>query len=948
MDGSDQFERRVRLMALIGILLTSFVIGGLATVLSYRYQADKLNDQLFFAIQLQTSAMDAELGRLSNIASQVTSRTRIRQEFERYNSSEISRQQLIEFTVPKLSDAMLSISDLLGITRLSPQMQPVIEVGAPIPRGLWPEQISRSDIVIGIPSDGMIVISAPILNHSSQLVGIDLVMFRDHRLQAIVQGFFDRIDAAGSVQAASLLGDRVVHFYDFGHTELSLSDEGLRNEFAEQMRLGVDEGLHAPDISGPNDLILMHRAIGESDWVFIFYADPSEFFAPARMQAAYVALSVLVLTLLGIALTGRVVQPLVRKISTETRSLQLLLKRNEELLDAVQANEAKLQAVIDNAPAVIYIKDRTGRYLLVNSSYERLVDRPREQIIGRFDHELFPEDIAKSTHDTDLEVLATGRSLALDEKAPHADGMHDYLSTKFPLLDSKGGVDGVCGIATDISERKQVERRLALTQTTVDRANVGVYWADAEGRLLYINDTACELLKLSQAQALNTQLTDITDSFDQVDWQTHWQITRQSGSLHYETVYRRGDGSSFPAEVYANHLAYEEQAFYIALVHDISARRESERKLRQSATVFDCTAEAILITDAQGVVLDINNAFSELLGYTREELIGRTPSLWKSNVHNRAFYKNMWRSVTEDGEWRGEIINRRKDGAIIPALAAISTVRNESGERISYVAIYTDISQIKDSQRQLAHLAHHDALTDLPNRIMFNERLRHSLDRASRRDGRVAVIFVDLDHFKHVNDSLGHSYGDRLLIDVAQLLTSLVRNDDTVARIGGDEFTILIEEVGDRGMLASVIEKIIEAFNREFHLGESTVRVTPSLGVSVSPDHGEDAETLMRNADAAMYRAKAMGRNTYQFYTEELTKLAFERMRMDSALRQAIPKGEFSLCYQPQIELENGQLVGMEALVRWHNAELGQVPPDQFIPIAEDTGLILPLGEWIL
>ena len=320
-------------------------------------------------------------------------------------------------------------------------------------------------------------------------------------------------------------------------------------------------------------------------------------------------------------------------------------------------------------------------------------------------------------------------------------------------------------------------------------------------------------------------------------------------------------------EVYASHLDSGGQEFYIARVHDISARRESEGRQRLAATVFDCTGEAIVITDPAGNVLDVNTAFSEILGYARDEVLGRNPRMWKSDRHDEGFYREMWHTINATGEWRGEIINRSKDGAITPALATISTVYNDAGEPVSRVAIYTDVSQLKKSQQRLAHLAHHDPLTNLPNRVLFYERLHHSLERATRHKGHVAVIFLDLDHFKAVNDRFGHSQGDRLLIDIAEVLGSAVRKEDTVARIGGDEFTILIEEVPDKHSLNTVTEKILRAFEREFQLRETRIRVTPSLGVSMSPDDGLDAETLMQHADAAMYRAKSNGRNTYRFHS---------------------------------------------------------------------------------
>jgi diguanylate cyclase (GGDEF)-like protein/PAS domain S-box-containing protein len=947
-DQTGVLERRVRLWSVLGILLTSFVIGAIATVLLYQSHSHTLTGQLLSTLKLHTAAMAAELARLHGIADQITSRTQIRTELERYRRGEISEQRLVEFTQPRLADAMESIGDVVGITRLSDGLQPLVAVGKPIPRDLWPRELGTTGNALGCPADGFIVVAAPIRNRDMKTVGIDLVMFRDDRLRAIMDAFGEQLHDAGSVQIATLRRGQVHRFYQRGEPDLRLADEALKLELMATVQLGMEDELQRPEYPGHARVLLARQPVGGSGWVFVYHSRPGSFFAPARRHALFAALTVLALAVLGIALTSRVIRPLVIQIGSEARKLHHLLGKNEELLSQVRTNEAKLQAILDNAPAVIFIKDRDGKYLLVNSSYEQLVRMPRDRIVGKYDYQLFPEDIAKSTRDTDLEVLRTGRSISVDERAPHPDGMHDYLSTKFPLFDTNGDAYAVCGISTDITPRKQVERRLALTQSTVDNANLSVYWADAGGKLIYLNAAARNALDLGARELNHLHIGDISPTIDHANWTRHWESVKRLGSLHFETEHQRRDGRRFPVEVHASHLAFDEQEFYIALVHDISERRSVERQLRQSATVFECTAEAIVITDAEGCVVDVNPAFTDMLGYSRDEVIGETPRLWKSDRHDAAFYAGMWQGIAETGQWRGEIVNRHKDGSLINELITINRVNGEDGGPPSYVAVCTDISHIKQSQQQLAHLAHHDPLTGLPNRVLFQERLRHALDQAARRQRRVAVIFVDLDQFKHVNDSLGHSAGDRLLIEVSELLRSRLRQDDTVARIGGDEFTILIEDVDDKTQLTPVIEKLLAAFEHEFSLGGPPIRITPSLGVSISPDDGDDAETLMRNADAAMYRAKALGRNTYQFYTEELTALAAQRIQLDTALRKAIVNGEFRLLYQPQIDLVDGSVVGMEALLRWNSSELGFIPPDRFIPVAEDSGVILPLGEWIL
>jgi diguanylate cyclase (GGDEF)-like protein/PAS domain S-box-containing protein len=836
----------------------------------------------------------------------------------------------------------------LGITRLDANGEPLFSVGQHIAEELRPQRLPGNTVQLGLPNNDSVVALAPIIDRNGLTIGFDLVLFEDRRLRQIMQEFLLRSGSQGSVQVATLHHGQALSFYTEGPHQNPLTEEALKLELIELGQLGSQRGLHRVNGREGSPLIIADKTIGDSGWVLMFYADDWQFFGAARNQAIFVLTIVFVLAILGIFLTNKAMQPLVHKVSAEARNLQRLLRKNEELLQEVTAKEAKLQSVLDNAPAIIYIKDLNGRYLLVNSSYERLVHLSREEIIGRYDYQLFPEDVAKSTRDTDIEVLSQNKAITVDEHLHQSDGRHDYLSTKFPLLDSSGSIYAVCGISTDITDRKRAESRLALTQSTVDHATFGVFWATANGRLIYANSAAMAESGIDVERLSDLHVCQVLVDLQRDEWPEHWRELKRHGNISFESRQQRLDGSDFPAEVHAFHLPHDDGDYYIAVVHDISERHSVESRLRQSATVFDSTNEAIVITDASGIVLDVNRAFSEMLGYSRDEVLGRKPSLWKSNMHDDTFYREMWSSLADTGEWRGEIMNRHKDGSNIPELVSINTVFDDHGRPLNHVAICTDIRQIKESQERLAHLAHHDALTHLPNRILFHERLQHSLVRAARRGSHVGIIFVDLDHFKDVNDSLGHSAGDQLLKSVAQLLCSVLRNDDTVARIGGDEFTVLIEDVHNRDRLASVIEKILEAFDREFDLGAARIRVSPSLGISISPEDGEDADTLMRNADAAMYRAKSLGRNTYQFYTEELTRLASERMRIDSALRKAINEREFYLQYQPQIDLDTGEIVGMEALVRWQSAELGFVPPDQFIPIAENNGLIIPIGRWVL
>ncbi|MBF0178404.1 MAG: EAL domain-containing protein [Magnetococcales bacterium] len=381
---------------------------------------------------------------------------------------------------------------------------------------------------------------------------------------------------------------------------------------------------------------------------------------------------------------------------------------------------------------------------------------------------------------------------------------------------------------------------------------------------------------------------------------------------------------------------------------DISERKQAEEALILSGKIIDTANEAIVITDLDGVIQKVNNAYETITGFSRAEVLGKTPAISKSGRHDASFYQRMWQGLREEGRWEGEIWDRRKDGALYPKWLSINTVHNTAGVPTHYVGIFSDISEQKATERKLLNLAYYDPLTELPNRAMFRERLTHELATAHRHQQGVALFFIDLDRFKFVNDTLGHAAGDELLRIVAKRLTAKVRKNDTVARLGGDEFTVILTDVKHPEQISAIAQGMIDSLRTPLTLMEQEVNIGGSIGIALYPGDGHDFDSLTKHADMAMYLAKEKGRNNFQFFSDELQTRIFERVTLEEELTKAIARNELLLHFQPKFELAGNRVVGMESLVRWEKPGVGLVSPARFIPLAEETGLILPMGEWIL
>ncbi|MDD2335249.1 MAG: EAL domain-containing protein [Geobacteraceae bacterium] len=514
------------------------------------------------------------------------------------------------------------------------------------------------------------------------------------------------------------------------------------------------------------------------------------------------------------------------------------------------------------------------------------------------------------------------------------------------------GEDALLLLFTPLNHRKQLEEGLrnekAFTQATVDCLPGVFFMLGSDFRLLSSNRDFEQLL----GRDLQPDEVPSYEEYFSKDQRESVRFLVQQGFRHgsaeAEVAIPGNDGTDsfyFSSRLFL--LGGED--CLITVGSDISARRDAEKKIELWARVFQSTSESILITDANLRVASVNQAFCTTMGYETHEIVGRKPLMLTSDLHDKYFLRQMWRDLRFRDSWQGEFWSRRKNGEVCPQWLVVNSVRDQGGTLTNYIALFTDISEQKSQEQQIQHIAHHDSLTGLPNRLLCMERLVMALQQANRSRRRVAVLFMDLDRFKNINDSLGHHVGDCVLVTAANRLSSCIREGDTVSRLGGDEFVVILANVEDSHDIASIMEhRLLPLMRQPYDAGGYELHCSCSIGISIYPEDGADKDTLLRNADSAMYQAKMTGRNNYHFYTEELNTRALKRLSLENNLRNAIERDELLLYYQPKLDLRSGRTSGFEALLRWKNPENGIVPPGDFIPIAEETGIIIPIGTWVV
>jgi diguanylate cyclase (GGDEF)-like protein/PAS domain S-box-containing protein len=502
---------------------------------------------------------------------------------------------------------------------------------------------------------------------------------------------------------------------------------------------------------------------------------------------------------------------------------------------------------------------------------------------------------------------------------------------------------------TNISEiahtNEQIENKFKLLYEHVPYPYQSL---DNKGLLTNVNKKWCDTTGYSKDEAIGQKFSIFTDEpYERL--KVLFKIFLENKKVENEKIkIKKKNGEIILASFTGNLSNINGELKTHCIFKDITTEEKIEKKLKLSDIVFENTTEGILITNEENQIISVNNAFSTITGYTQEEVLGQNPKFLNSGKQNKEFYNNLWRDIHTTGQFKSEIWNRKKSGEIYPEWLNISVVKDSKGRTLNYVAIFSDITKIKKSNEKIEFLAHHDPLTNLPNRLLLKARLEQSITHANNAKEILAIMFIDIDNFKMINDTYGHSIGDKIINLVASRLKRNLRQDDTISRIGGDEFILVIENINDIKNIKKIAHKILNDFNEPIKLQEYLFEITISMGITLFPNNGLNTEELIKQADTAMYSAKNAGKNQFQFYKNEMTNEIFEKIIMKNEISDGLKNEDFEVFYQPQINIQENKIVGAEALIRWNYKNSRLIFPGEFISYAEETKLIIPMGEFVL
>lgn len=622
----------------------------------------------------------------------------------------------------------------------------------------------------------------------------------------------------------------------------------------------------------------------------------------------------------------------------------------------IQSLHQELSVILQAVPDLLFELDENGQYLNIWAHDESLLAKEKTLLIGRTVSEILHKQAAQTvlealqeakTHD-----CSYGKSIWLD-----LDGEVRWFELSVARKKDKSAQQKFILLSRDITDRKSAQQKLTESEARFKKLfektdAISVQGYDNKRRVIYWNAASERLYGISAEQALGKPLEDliIPDEMREavIDAVNNW-IANDVAIPSSELTLKKGDGSLvnvFSSHVMLKNISGAPEMFCLDV--DLTQQKQALEQVQLLSMAVEQSPVSVVITDAAGDIEYVNNSFERISGYAAHEVIGQNPRLLQSGRTQKKVYQELWSCITNGKAWHGQLQNKRKDGQIIWENVHIAPVMNQQGAVHHYLAVKEDISLQKEQEQTILQQAHFDSLTKLPNRFLCLDRLSQSIIDAQRNDEKVAVIFIDLDDFKKINDSMGHDVGDLLLIDAATRLRSAVRTGDTVGRLGGDEFLVILGSLREVKDIRPVAETMLTNFRQAFSVANRDIILTLSAGVAIYPVDGATPAELLKNADSAMYFAKGQGRNTYSFFTESMNKDILRRLHLEEQMQGALDRNEFMVVYQPQCSISNNRIDGAEALLRWHNPELGSVPADEFIQIAEQTGIIIQLGNFVL